>query len=81
MPEERCDCCDLPLYLCGVAAERRSEEIRRAENARAMQEPGVVAARFPTRCVTCGTAYRVGDPIRRADDDSGWSGAVCCPRG
>lgn len=77
MAEERCDCCDLPVSSCGKAVEQKVAAERRAEIARVLMEPGVVAARHSGTCVTCASRYPEGEPIKHTED--GWSGALCCP--
>lgn len=76
MAEELCTCCDLPLYSCGRAIEERRRQDERAVRQRALQEPGVVPAKWTGTC-TCGTPYDVGAPIRKTPD--GWANVICCP--
>lgn len=76
MAEDLCTCCDLPLYSCGTVIEKRRRQDERAQRQRALQEPGVVPAKWPGSC-TCGTPYLVGEPIRKTPD--GYASALCCP--
>lgn len=76
MAEERCDCCDLPTYLCGKAAETRQRQEEHAVRQRELMEPGVTAAKWPVRCAGCNTNYPAGTPIRRTED--GWTVVSCC---
>lgn len=78
MPERRCSCCDLPVSMCGKAAEQAAADAHRARVARALAEPGVTPAKFPGRCPTCRSGIAVGDPVYRTED--GWTGYLCCPR-
>lgn len=75
--EERCACCDLPLYSCGAEVVRRQAQERRALRERALQRPGVVAARHRGRCPSCGQPFGVGEPVRKTPD--GWVSVLCCP--
>lgn len=75
--EPRCTCCDLPLYSCGREIARRQAQERKARRERALQSPGVVSARHPGRCPSCGTRYAIGEPLTKTDD--GWVSVLCCP--
>jgi hypothetical protein len=77
MDEERCECCDVPLYSCGKAAQAAQAAELRAQIQRALQEPGVYAAKILIRaCPGCKSAVPVGHPIRKTRD--GWVGVLCC---
>lgn len=78
MAEDLCTCCDLPPESCGKAAERRQRLDLKAQIERALDEPGVVAAKHVIRsCPGCRSEVPAGHPIRKSRD--GWVGALCCP--
>jgi hypothetical protein len=80
MAEELCTCCDLPLYSCGKAIAARQARDLRAQIERALDEPGVVAAKGLIRsCPGCRSVVPVGHPIRKSPD--GWVGVLCCRGG
>jgi hypothetical protein len=70
---DRCDCCDLPAYSCGKAAEQR----QRAEEQEELKHlgPGWVAALYPGVCTTCGEPFGRATSIRKVRD--GWQGRCC----
>lgn len=77
MAEELCTCCDLPLYSCGTAAAAQKTRELRAQIARALDEPGVIAAKHVIReCPGCRSFVEKGHPIRKTVD--GWCGVLCC---
>lgn len=77
MAEDRCDCCDVPLYSCGRALAARQAADLRAQIERALQEPGVVPAAYLIRsCPGCRSVVPVGHPIRKTRD--GYVGVLCC---
>jgi hypothetical protein len=73
----RCDCCDLPAESCGRAIEQARRDELKALRQRALQQPGVVPARYPGTCPACRTPINPLDPVRRTED--GWTGVLCCP--
>jgi hypothetical protein len=78
MGEVLCVCCDLPAASCGKAAEQQKRRELKAQIERALDEPGVVAARHLIRsCPGCRSVVPAGHPIRKTVD--GWVGALCCP--
>lgn len=75
MSEARCDCCDLPVYACGKAAEQAQAREARQTRARLLATPGWFAAAHPGRCAACGEHFPPGTPITRHPD--GWRAACC----
>lgn len=73
--EERCVCCDLPLSMCGRAAEKRMKAALRVQRDRWLSLPGVRSAQYITQCI-CGEWIQVSDPIVRVDGE--WQGVQCC---
>lgn len=70
MSEPRCDCCDLPVSMCGKAVEQR----QRAEAVKQRPPHGAeTTARFDGRCAYGGHRISVGDKLRH-DEEYGW----CC---
>ena len=78
MTEERCECCDLPSYSCGRAAQQAARSADRAERAAALAAPGTFPAQFAGPCPGCGERLSEGDPIRRDPARDRWAGALCC---
>lgn len=74
---KRCECCDLPVESCGLAAERRQIAEVNLERARLLSLPGAIAARFPSKCGSCGQRYDAGTPII-AHRNRGWRSLECC---
>jgi hypothetical protein len=75
-----CTCCDLPPESCGRAAEQRQRRDVRAQIERALDEPGVIRAKFLIgSCPGCRSVVPAGHPIRKARD--GWVGVRCCGDG
>ncbi len=58
-----CNCCDLPMELCGRAAAARQEA--EDKNQRTMMiNAGWFAAKFPGNCRECGEGFASGDLIK-----------------
>lgn len=74
---KRCDCCDLPVESCGRDAERQQLADLKAERARLLAMPGVIAAKFPSKCGSCGQRFDAGTPII-AHRGQGWRSLECC---
>ena len=75
MSEPRCDCCDLPVSMCGKAAEQRQRAAEAARVEELLALPGVIAARYSGRCGGCGSGFTEGAPIKRKDGS--WVGDCC----
>ena len=76
MPAEaRCECCDLPVAMCGRAAERRQAAEEANARSLLLAQRGWIAAAYPGTCAGCGTRYEVGSPIHHLP--GGW-GSDCC---
>lgn len=67
MSEDRCDCCDLPVYSCGKAIEQQARQKRETTGP-------TIEAKFAGKCPSCGDWITVGTPITATAE--GW---VCCP--
>lgn len=77
MSDDRCTCCDLPAESCGKAIVERKRRELAAQIERALDEPGVYAAKHLTRsCPGCRSVIPKGHPIRKGPD--GWIGVLCC---
>lgn len=74
MREARCDCCDLPVYSCGRAAEQQQRQEQAAHRA-SLIEAGWFPAQWPGSCGRCGHLFPADTLIVR--DDAGWR-AECC---
>lgn len=89
MNEERCECCDLPVSMCGKAAEKRQQAEARAEYARLLALPGTTIARHDGFCGKCGEHFDEGAPIQAVSapghrspivrSNGRWRSLVCCP--
>ena len=77
MAEARCECCDLPVAMCGRAAESRLAALARAERARLLALPGVWAAEFPGVCPACRERIEPTDPICRGPEPRTYVHAAC----
>lgn len=64
----RCECCDLPVYSCGKAGERKQHAEARAEVQR-LTALGFFPAEHPGRCGHCGEWFKPG-----------WVAACCAER-
>jgi hypothetical protein len=78
MTGQRCDCCDLPAYSCGKAAEDRQRRDVEREKQQLLAHPAWMAALYPGACERCGERFEPGTPIRRTP--LGWR-AQCCSEG
>lgn len=74
-PEERCDCCDLPVSMCGKAKEVQLRQEAAARRRALLALPGVIAARYAGTCGQCGERHPEGVPLKRKGDV--WV-ADCC---
>lgn len=77
--EVRCDCCDLPVYSCGLSADQRRRAEENAQRQRVLTTRGVVESRHPGRCSECGATFEPGEPIQRDPDGGGWRASCCIP--
>lgn len=75
MSEPRCDCCELPVSMCGKAAEQRLRAAETAKRKALLALPGVIGARYSGTCGGCGEHFAEGAPIKRRDRT--WV-ADCC---
>lgn len=68
MGEQRCDCCDLPVYSCGKAQEEieRREEAALREQLR--EHPRWFPSIYPGTCSGCDGYFEVGTYIKRSGD-------------
>ena len=77
--EDRCECCDLPLYSCGLMAEikERQEVKREAEWQvdQAGRKAGEFEAKYPGRC-ECGQWFPAG--VLLVMGDRTWQSKECC---
>lgn len=74
--EGRCDCCDLPAFSCGKAAEQRATEERQRLIRELLDGHGYTRAQWAGACATCGEWFKPGDPIKARDGR--WAGGLCC---
>jgi hypothetical protein len=72
----RCECCDLPLSMCGKAAEQRLEREQRERLTKLLRGAPWFAASFPGRCGECGEPFSAGYPVR-ASSKLGAYGRPC----
>jgi len=79
MGEQRCECCELPVYSCGKAVEDRQRRYEQAERAALLARPSWFAAHYRGPCDSCGVWFEPGTPITIAADAGGWR-AECCAR-
>ena len=77
MGEQRCECCELPVYSCGKAVEDRQRRYEQAERAALLTRLSWFAAHHCGFCVSCGEWYERDTPITAGA--GGWR-AECCAR-
>jgi hypothetical protein len=83
--EDRCTCCDLPLYSCGrratldVAQPRTTAplSIGFAALLAESQAGRWFLAEYPGDCAVCGDEFKRGEEIR-ATGTGEWQGRDCC---
>jgi hypothetical protein len=73
--ETRCDCCDLPAYSCGRAADTRQQATRRRKRQQLLDR-GWFPAQWPGTCEGCAERFAPGDLIRMHVPD-GWRSECC----
>ncbi|MGH3933498.1 MAG: hypothetical protein ACRDS1_00700 [Pseudonocardiaceae bacterium] len=73
--ETRCECCDLPAYSCGRAADAEQRHERAAQR-RKLISAGWTPAHYRGVCAQCGERFDVDTLIRYAGS-GGWR-AECC---
>lgn len=75
--EDRCICCDLPLYSCGKYVE---EQAAAAKRAGVRHHSGKEReAEYGGICVGCNTHFPAGALIEWDADEAGWRSVECCP--
>lgn len=77
MADPRCDKSDLPPSMCSHCRGGQQDRYAAARRERLLDQPGVVAAKFPGRCGACGEPTRLGEGIMRNPDGHGWLGECC----
>lgn len=89
MTEERCTCCELPIYSCGRTQERLQARQALLERQAALRKPGATLAAFPGQCGDCGERYEKGTPIQartamghrrpvERGERPSWRSLLCC---
>lgn len=82
--EDRCECCDLPVWMCTSAkqkADAMAEAIRKvAERHQMTSISGSFPAKWPGKCPQCGEWFKEGTLIVALDDADEYRGPswVCC---
>ena len=75
MNEQRCQCCDLPVYSCGKAKETELRREWRQDRER-LEAQGWRSSLYPGACEHCHEWFATGTLIRMVAG-SGWR-AECC---
>ena len=77
MSEQRCGCCDLPIYSCGKSKQDQQRRDEQRERAAFLARPAWFAAHYRGPCDSCGEWFESGTPITAGT--GGWR-AECCAR-
>jgi len=77
MGEQRCTCCELPIYSCGKVKQEQQRRDEQRGRAALLARPSWFAAHYRGSCVSCGEWFEPGTPITAGS--GGWR-AECCAR-
>ena len=75
MSEQRCECCELPIYSCGKSKQDQQRRDEQRERAALLARPSWFAAHYRGQCSACGEWFERGTPITAGA--GGWR-AECC---